>query len=145
MRTPHIASFIFILLIGIALFQLSDKQTNLPHSILTDNQQIHVAFENKNSNVLVTGSGTVTKILADDRKGRKHQKFIVKIDQKLTILIAHNIDIAPRINNLAAGDTLFFKGEYEWNKQGGVIHWTHHDPSGNHANGWLQHNNILYQ
>ncbi|MFN9385947.1 MAG: DUF3465 domain-containing protein [Cyanobacteriota bacterium] len=25
------------------------------------------------------------------------------------------------------------------------MHWTHHDPDGNHVAGWLKHNGIVYQ
>jgi len=38
------------------------------------------------------------------------------------------------------GDSVAFKGEYEWNAEGGVIHWTHRDPEGAHVAGWLKHN-----
>ena len=43
------------------------------------------------------------------------------------------------------GDTVAFHGVYEWNAQGGVIHWTHHDPVGRHVAGWLKHNGQTYQ
>ncbi len=62
-----------------------------------------------------------------------------------TILIAHNIDLAPRINSVSKGDSVEFYGEYEWNKKGGVVHWTHKDPHGNHIGGWLKHNGKMYQ
>ena len=62
-----------------------------------------------------------------------------------TLLIAHNIDIAPRINSLQKGDLILFYGEYEWNPQGGVIHWTHQDPNGNHVGGWIEHEKTRYQ
>ncbi|MGJ8691389.1 MAG: DUF3465 domain-containing protein [Thalassotalea sp.] len=103
------------------------------------------AFENRQSDLQVKGSGNVIKILSDDNKGSRHQKFIIKLASGQTLLIAHNIDLAPRINTIANGDLVQFYGEYEWNSKGGVVHWTHHDPSGHHIGGWLKHNGRTYQ
>lgn len=93
----------------------------------------------------VEGSGMVLRVLPDDNKGSRHQRFILELSSGRTVLIAHNIDLAPRIPGLEGGDTVSFYGEYETNDQGGVIHWTHHDPQGRHADGWLQHKGQRYQ
>jgi len=103
------------------------------------------AIQNHQSNVQVSGSGRVIKILPDDNSGSRHQKFILRIATGNTILIAHNIDLAPRISSLREGDSVSFHGEFEWNPKGGVVHWTHHDPQGRHESGWLKHNGQLYQ
>lgn len=89
--------------------------------------------------------GIVVVVLVDDLQGSRHQRFIIELASGQTLLIAHNIDLAPRINTLSSGDRIEFFGEYEWNEQGGVVHWTHYDPAGNHEDGWILHNNILYQ
>jgi len=84
-------------------------------------------------------------ILPDDNDGSRHQRFILQLNSGQTLLIAHNIDIAPRIPVLRQGDEVAFRGQYEWNPEGGVIHWTHHDPGGQHPGGWLKHEGQTYQ
>ena len=96
------------------------------------------AYENHQSGVSVTGEGVVVKVLPDDNIGSRHQKFILKLSSGQTLLIAHNIDLASRIPSLRTGDKVAFHGVYEWNAEGGVIHWTHDDPRGNHAAGWVK-------
>lgn len=107
--------------------------------------QLKQAFNNQQSDLQIQGSGTVIRILPDDNKGSKHQKFILRLQNKQTLLVSHNIDLAPRIERLSVGEQIEFYGEYEWNKKGGVIHWTHHDPANRHANGWLKYQGTLYQ
>jgi cold shock CspA family protein len=91
------------------------------------------------------GVGVVERVLADDNDGSRHQRFILRLASGQTLLIAHNIDIANRIEALRSGDRVEFYGQYESNPEGGVIHWTHHDPDGNHVAGWLKHNGMVYQ
>ena len=93
----------------------------------------------------VRGQGEVIRILSDDNDGSRHQRFILRLSSGRTLLIAHNIDLAPRVASLRTGDTVAFYGQYESNDKGGVIHWTHHDPQGRHADGWLEHNGRRYQ
>lgn len=103
------------------------------------------AFKDKRSNVQVEGEGVVARVLADDNDGSRHQRFVLRLASGQTVLIAHNIDIAPRIAELKRGDSVRFHGEYVWNEEGGVVHWTHHDPEGRHTAGWLKHNGRTYQ
>ena len=93
----------------------------------------------------VQGSGIVVKVLKDDTNGLQHQKFLLKVSDNITILIAHNIDLAPRVDDIHEGDTVAFKGEYIYTPKGGTVHWTHKDPRGNHTAGWLEHNGKKYE
>lgn len=108
-------------------------------------QDVSSAFKNRLSDIQVQGIGTVVRVLSDDSNGSRHQRFILKLSSQQTVLVAHNIDIAPRLNELSIGDSVEFFGEYEWNSKGGVVHWTHHDPSGHHQGGWLKHNGSRYE
>jgi hypothetical protein len=103
------------------------------------------AFTRRQSNVQVAGEGKVIRLLPDDDNGSRHQKFIIRLGNGQTLLISHNIDLAPRVSALRAGDSIGFSGEYEWSEKGGVVHWTHRDPRGSHAAGWLKHNGRIYQ
>lgn len=103
------------------------------------------AFLNHESDLQVSGQGVVIKLLSDDTSGSRHQKFIIRLASGQTLLVAHNIDLAPRIDSIREGDSIQFNGEYEWNKKGGVLHWTHRDPKGAHAAGWLKHQGQTYQ
>ena len=107
--------------------------------------QIASAYENRVSNLQVEGTAVVEKVLRDDLEGSRHQRLILRISENQTVLIAHNIDLAPRVENVKKGDQLEFFGEYEWNNKGGVIHWTRRDPGGRHVDGWLKHQGKLYQ
>ena len=110
-----------------------------------DDDPIGRAFASRASDIQVEGEGTVIRLLSDDVNGSRHQRFIVELASGQTLLIAHNIDIAPRIDGLEAGDSVRFYGEYVWNAKGGVIHWTHRDPLGKHVSGWLVHNGKTYK
>ena len=135
--------------LGIVLYALLENNPDIfasnPELSNYDDGRIASALQNKQSDVQVGGSGVVIRNLPDDTDGSQHQKFILKLSSGQTILVAHNIDLAPRINSLREGDTVEFYGEYEWNSQGGVVHWTHHDPDGRHEHGWLKHNGSIYQ
>jgi len=103
------------------------------------------AFASGASDIQVEGEGTVIRLLSDDTNESRHQRFIVQLSSGQTLLITHNIDIAPRIDRLEVDDCVRFNGEYVWNAKGGGIHWTHHDPQGRHVAGWVMHNGKRYQ
>ncbi len=103
------------------------------------------AISEQRSDIQLQGEGVVIKVLPDDTRGSKHQKFLLEVSPGKTVLVAHNIDLAPRVPNLKQGDGVHFYGEFEWNDKGGVVHWTHRDPRGQHPDGWLKHRGVLYQ
>ncbi len=95
------------------------------------------AFARRLDNVVVASAGKVIKTLRTDTEGSRHQKFVIRLDSGATILITHNIDDAPRVP-VRPGDRVSLRGRYIWNERGGEIHWTHHDPNGVLAGGWIE-------
>lgn len=115
--------------------------TNLP----SNDRAAARAFEQHASGIPLSGQGAVVKVLSDDLSGDRHQRFILRLGSGQTLLVAHNIDIAPRVPALSPGAVVAFKGVYQWSPQGGTVHWTHHDPSGSHPPGWLRYKGVTYR
>ena len=101
-------------------------------------------IDNEISGEMVTLEAEIVKLLPDDNAGSRHQRLLLALESGGTVLVAHNIDLAPRVP-LSRGDDVIIAGEYEWNEQGGVIHWTHHDPAGRHPGGWIEHAGVRYE
>ena len=116
--------------------------TNL---VIDDQQKIMQAYQQQRSNIQVQAQGKIKAILPDDNQGSRHQKIILQLENGLTVLIAHNIDLAPKIEGLKKGDKVEFYGEYEYNQKGEIIHKKNHDPQGKHIDGWLKYQGRIYQ
>ncbi len=140
---------IVLLVFAVFIYFLADRGgmsfNNEQAEYVPKTLSLEEAFQKQQSDVQIEGRGSVVKVLPDDLTGLKHQKFIVQVSPEYTVLIAHNIDVAERLSGLQEGDMVEFYGEYEWNTKGGVIHWTHNDPSGHHQSGWLKYNGKTYQ
>lgn len=120
-------------------------QPGVQESVPTGDEELAIASAEHRSGIQVTGAGTVVRLLPDDDEEGRHQRFILVLSSGQTLLVAHNIDVAPRIDSIQPGDSIEFSGVYEWNDQGGVVHWMHRDPRGDHQPGWLKHDGRLYQ
>ncbi len=142
-------SVAILVILGIASYLqnnpslLSSRSSSVQQS--RSQLQASTAYQKKLSDIQLQGSGIVSRILSNDNQGSRHQKFILRLPSGKSLLVAHNIDLAPEIKALKKGDTIEFYGEYEWNSKGGVVHWTHHDPAQRHIDGWLKHKGRLYQ
>lgn len=153
-RLSALVTLLFVIAVGYFLYsnvtQYRPFESNVSTQRATSSDSRHDlvlkdAFQRRTSNIQVEGEGIISKILPDDTDGGRHQKVIVELNSGQTILIAHNIDLAGRIDSIQEGDPIAFNGEYEWNEKGGLVHWTHHDPNGNHVAGWLKHDGQIYQ
>lgn len=159
MRKQTILRWAVLLLVFVALWYFYGKSgpvstdPSLPspddpaadfRRVLDGDRAIADAFNEKRSGLMVESAGVVEKVLSDDLEGSRHQRFILRLGSDHTLLVSHNIDVASRIP-LDEGDPLEFRGQYEWNERGGVVHWTHHDPVGRHPGGWIRHRGELYE
>ena len=146
MKKTVILLIVVALAYGLEFFW--DRVDSMPDPVAgkqSASQVIEGAYRNRQSDIQIQGEGRVLRILSDDLDGSKHQRIVLQLDNGQSLLIAHNIDLAPRVADLKKGDPLEFFGEYEWNSKGGVIHWTHKDPGRRHVDGWLKHRGKTYQ
>lgn len=101
-------------------------------------------FERRDSGDWIEGAGVVLRLLSDDNEDSRHQRFVLDMRNGQTLLIAHNIDLAKRIP-VGMGDKVSFRGVYEWNELGGLVHWTHHDPMGVEKGGHVEFRSSVYR
>lgn len=89
-------------------------------------------------------TGFIKRLLSDDNDGDCHQRFVLDVGGRRTLLIAHNIDLAKRVP-VGMGDRVRVRGMYEWNELGGLVHWTHHDPHGVEDGGYVRYRTKVYE
>ena len=112
---------------------------------VASNAPVERAYAERLSGVQVTVDGAVTRVLSDiTGPSGTHQRFIIQVKgASQTVLIENNVDIGKRVP-LATGDDVVVHGEYVWNDQGGLIHFTHHDPAHTHEDGWIEVKGVRY-
>lgn len=132
---------------GIALPRMGNRSTTSKPVDGSGRGELAIveAFAGQQSDVIVQCDLVVFKLLRDDNTGHRHQKLLARLpNHDHTVLIAHNIDLADRVP-VQTGETITVKGEYEYNDEGGVVHWTHHDPQRRRAGGWIEHEGKRYE
>ena len=100
-------------------------------------------YDKGDTGTWIEDTGFLVRLLSDDDDGSRHQRFVLRLKGGQTLLIAHNTDLAPRIP-LGLGDRVRFRGMYEWNDLGGLVHWTHHDPHGVEDGGFVRYRRRTY-
>lgn len=130
-------------LVVLAFFIWREYGPGLPVDVTLGQTGIVNLYVEQKSGVMVEFEAPVQRILADDKDGSRHQRFILVTDNGHSVLVAHNIDLADRVP-VKVGDRVKVRGEYEYNAQGGVVHWTHRDPGAGTRHGWIELAGIRY-
>ncbi len=99
-------------------------------------------FGQHRSGAWVTVSGKISGILGDSYGRFRHQRFTLGCSNGLTILIVNDISVGQRAP-VAARGRVTVRGQYVWDSQGGLVHFTHHADNG--PGGWILYANHVYQ
>jgi hypothetical protein len=100
-----------------------------------------VAFQRQASGVWLVVTGRVARLLPDSYGRFQHQRFILRCSSGQTILIENDISIGRRVP-VHTGDVVVVRGQYIWNAQGGLLHFTHQGGPG--EGGWILYRSRLY-
>ena len=144
MRAKRIAGLSLLVLAAIVGWVETQKSESSQGSTSPKATNVTQAFEARQSDIWLDAQGVVDRILSDDNTGLRHQRFILRLASGHSVLVTHNIDLAPRVP-LIKGKNVNLHGEYEWNEQGGVIHWTHHDPQNHLKGGFIDYDGKRYE
>lgn len=112
------------------------------------NAAVYDAWQNGRSRLEVTATGKITRLFGI-RAGPSglHEGFLVRLSgaagHGLTVRVEDNVDITGLIP-LSAGENVEVRGEYIYDESGGLIHFTHHDPRGRHAGGYVRVRDKVY-
>jgi len=95
----------------------------------------HIAFQ------WVTVAARVTEVLPDSFGRYQHQRFLIGCPTGQRVLIVNDVTVGQRVP-VKPGDRVAAHGEYVWNRQGGLIHFTH--TSTGAEQGWILRGDHLY-
>ncbi|HEX7062895.1 MAG TPA: DUF3465 domain-containing protein [Woeseiaceae bacterium] len=101
-------------------------------------------YAKADSGTWIEARGLVIRLLSDDAEPERHQRFVIDAGGGHTLLVLHNLDLAPRVP-AGLGDRVRVRGLYEWNERGGLVHWTHRDPMENEGGGFIRHRRQTYR
>jgi hypothetical protein len=113
------------------------------------NGAVYDAWRAGRSNVEVTAEGSIASILGNSGgPSGTHEGFLLHLrgasGHGLTVRVEDNVDLTGQVP-LSEGEDVEVRGEYVYDANGGVIHYTHRDPSGRHAAGFIRAGDTLYQ
>ncbi|MGH7728205.1 MAG: DUF3465 domain-containing protein [Vulcanimicrobiaceae bacterium] len=113
------------------------------------NGAIYRAWRSGRSHFEATADGAVARILGT-REGPsgRHEGFLVHLTGSagggLTVRVEDNVDLTGPIP-LQDGEPVEVRGEYIYDSRGGLLHWTHRDPAGRHAAGYVRVDGRYFQ
>lgn len=130
---------------GISLLRVVNRSSGASgtsHALSVGCAQASSSFHHHQSQIWLTASGRVIRLLPDETGARTHQRFVISCSSGQTLLVVNDISIGRRVP-VGLGAEVGVRGEYVWNAQGGLIHFTHHAAGGGQG-GWILYHHVLY-
>jgi hypothetical protein len=123
------------------LIEVQECKDNRGTVLTTSMDSLSSVMRSRADRPQVYVSGVVVQIQPEDHSGLPHQKYTIRVNNQVTLLIVSNLDFG-RVP-LTVGATLSVCGEFKRVGQG-MVHWTHFDPHGSHPDGFTIVDGKLY-
>ena len=111
-----------------------------------DDAAVCSAFSQGRSGVEVIADGRVTQVFGTYAgPSGPHEGFLLKLRSGCTLAVRIETNVAfTGPIPLRSGDAVVVRGEYEYDSNGGVIHFTHRELRGHHASGYVETGGRFY-
>jgi hypothetical protein len=141
---PLFLLFAAIIVIAIVVVRLSQHSglDAARRDQATGCTQVTPAFESHRSGIWLALSARVMRVLPDTDGTHVHQRFIVACSSGQTVLIVNDVSIGERVP-VSINARVTVRGQYIWNAEGGLVHFTHH-AVGSLQGGWILYQGRLY-
>lgn len=140
-RTYHYVTAIAVLTVMICGALL--WQSRPGYRIEPGFKTVQDAYRYHQTGMMAEVTGTVARILVDDRDDTRNQKFIIRLGNGQSLLVLHDQVSSDRVP-VKVDDTVLVRGEYQWTETGGTLRFTQRDYSPRRLHGWIEHQGQRY-
>lgn len=129
------------IVVGIVALRLVNRGTSVEdarRAAAAGCSQVASAYDSRRSDLWLTMSAPVSRLLPNSYGRFEHERFILRCPSGQTVLIENDVSVGQRVP-VGPGDPVAVHGQYIWNPQGGLIHYTHR------GNGWILFRGKLYE
>ena len=139
-----LAIALLVLAGGLLALRLSHRQTSLAEARDASRigcASVAAAYRDHRAILWLTVAARVAEVLPDSFGRYQHQRFLMRCPSGQQILIVNDVTVGQRVP-VKTGDRVAAHGEYIWNRQGGLIHFTH--DSAGAEQGWILRGDRVY-
>jgi len=130
---------------GLVAIRLSRHQTSLAEARDASRigcASVAAAYRDHRVFLWLTVAARISDILPDSFGRYRHQRFLIRCPTGQQVLIVNDVTVGQRVP-VKPGDRVAAHGEYIWNRQGGLIHFTH--GSAGADQGWILRGDHVYE
>lgn len=107
-------------------------------NVTDDRELVKVNRDRRTVRYVRAANLVVTRLLADDNSGSRHQRFYAKLSDGQEVYIVYSLEYGRVRVPVSVGSVVGVGGEYRWTKFGGLLHWVHEDTRDTRPDGYVE-------